>query len=130
MSDSEDFVIYKPAAWPKSMNLHKAGTKMMPYEFIFDNNVYWYPGGEDFLKEQKAQGIEEKTVFADPLFVDAKNGDFRLKKKSPALKLGFIPFDVSPESFGITNSYPEKYKKIDEKTLIEYEQIHKDRTGH
>ena len=29
------------------------------------------------------------------MFVDPENGDFRLKSNSPALKLGFVPFDMS-----------------------------------
>lgn len=33
-------------------------------------------------------------VVADPLFTDAENLDFRLQPESPALKLGFIPFEV------------------------------------
>ena len=31
----------------------------------------------------------------DPMFVDPGNGDFRLKPNSPALKLSFLPFDMS-----------------------------------
>jgi hypothetical protein len=32
-------------------------------------------------------------VIADPLFVAPENHDYRLKPESPALKLGFKPFD-------------------------------------
>ena len=42
-----------------------------------------------------ASGKETGGVFADPLFADAKNRDFTLKPDSPALKLGFKPFDTS-----------------------------------
>ncbi len=43
----------------------------------------------------QTDGADRHSVVADPMFLDPKNGDFRLKQESPAFKLGFqkIPFD-------------------------------------
>jgi hypothetical protein len=34
------------------------------------------------------------SVFADPPFIDPANHDVRLRPKSPALKLGFVNFEI------------------------------------
>lgn len=47
------------------------------------------------LKNQQSDGVDANSLAVDPLFVDPSNGDFRLKPDSPALKLGFVPFDMS-----------------------------------
>ena len=39
-------------------------------------------------------GLDRSSVVADPLFVDAARGDYRLQPESPALKLGFEPIPV------------------------------------
>ena len=43
----------------------------------------------------QAEGWDKNSLIADPMFVDWKNDDFRLKPESPAFKLGFeaIPVD-------------------------------------
>ena len=46
-------------------------------------------------KEWQALGFEKGGVFADPQFEAAADFDFRLKKSSPALGLGFKPWDFS-----------------------------------
>lgn len=47
------------------------------------------------LSKQQQDGVDKHSVAADPLFVEPENGDFRLKPDSPALKMGFIPFEMS-----------------------------------
>ena len=62
-------------------------------------NTYWKPGGEiaEFAGKTWADwqflGRDNTSVVADPLFVDAAKGDWTLRPESPALKLGFVPFD-------------------------------------
>jgi hypothetical protein len=47
----------------------------------------------DFASWQ-AQGHDPGGVEADPCFADAAKGDFTLSDESPALALGFVPFDL------------------------------------
>ncbi|TDU70840.1 parallel beta helix pectate lyase-like protein [Prosthecobacter fusiformis] len=47
----------------------------------------------------QAAGWDKNSLIADPLFVDWKNDDWRLKPESPAFKLGFKPIPM--EKIGI-----------------------------
>ncbi len=69
-------------------------------KFAFDRNIYWREGGGEIqfggmtLDEWREKGMDKNSIIADPLFVDPENDDFRLKPDSPAIKLGFIPFEL------------------------------------
>ena len=64
------------------------------------NNLYFAPKRYPIqfwgrtLMERQAMGEDMGSVIANPMFVDPSKGDFRLKKDSPALKLGFHPIPV------------------------------------
>ncbi|MDX1932924.1 MAG: right-handed parallel beta-helix repeat-containing protein [Capsulimonadales bacterium] len=69
--------------------------------FILRDNLYWRFGqpvtfaeGMD-LATWQARGFDAGSRIADPLFVAPEKGDFSLKPDSPALKMGFVPFDLS-----------------------------------
>lgn len=63
------------------------------------DNVYWKPDGAalEFAGKTWAQwqamGNDVRSVIADPKFVDPAGGDWSLSPDSPAIKLGFQPFD-------------------------------------
>jgi len=51
--------------------------------------------GQKTMKKLQSDGVDAHSLAADPMFVDPEKGDFRLKPDSPALKMGFVPFDMS-----------------------------------
>lgn len=67
-----------------------------------DWNVYFNPNvpveKEDFngrsFEQWQKDGRDQHSIYADPMFENAQQFDFRLKADSPALKLGFIPIDI------------------------------------
>jgi hypothetical protein len=69
--------------------------------FVARNNCWWNAAGAAVsfvgkpLDAWQQLGHEEGSRVADPLFVDPAKGDFRLQPGSPALELGFKPFDLS-----------------------------------
>jgi hypothetical protein len=59
----------------------------MPLEKVSFNGKTW--------GEWHSMGKDRHSLYADPLFVDPENHDFRLRAESPAFKLGFKPIDMS-----------------------------------
>jgi hypothetical protein len=67
----------------------------------FDHNLYWNAAGRPALfgkrnlSQWQALGQDKHSLIADPLFMDAKKGDFRLRTRSQAAQIGFEPWDFS-----------------------------------
>lgn len=80
------------------------GSSWKNHRFVLDRNVYFDtrlaadPTAMKFagqtLTQWRAAGHDLDSVLADPLFVAPEKYDFRLRRDSPALKLGFHPPDV------------------------------------
>ena len=88
-----------------------------------DHNVFWdtTTNDPDFhdldFEDWQALGRDKHSIIADPLFVDAAALDFRLKPDSPALKVGFKPFDISDVGLYGEPEWTELPKKIVRKPL-------------
>ncbi|MEO5892918.1 MAG: PDZ domain-containing protein [Ferruginibacter sp.] len=74
-----------------------------------DSNFFLF---EDGLEKSKALGLDENSRWGDPLFINAKQNNYRLKAGSPALKVGFENFNGN---FGVTSI---NLKKIAEKPSL------------
>lgn len=57
-----------------------------------------FPDKESLENAQK-NGVDENSVFGDPLFIDAGEGNYQIKEGSPAYKIGFNPFET--DDFGV-----------------------------
>jgi len=97
----ENNIIYWNQGKVLASNWHKAKIEDR-------RNVYWNASGEpptfagkNFEDWQK-QGRDAESVVADPLFVDPEHYNFHLRRGSPALALGFKPFDYT--TAGVTGS--------------------------
>jgi len=68
-------------------------------------------GGEKAytLDDWKKTGNDVNSLLADPQFVDAARGDYRVKDSSPALKLGFRNFAM--DQFGLTEEFPKRWRE-------------------
>jgi len=79
------------------------GSNWNDNNFKLDYNDYWnaagqpvtFFGGLDLNSWREKRHQDEHSIIADPRFVDAEKGDFHLKPDSPALRLGFKPFDYT-----------------------------------
>ena len=79
------------------------GSNWNDNHFKMDKNDYWNAAGKPVLffggltleQWRQKRGQDEHSIVADPGFVDPKNADFRLKEGSPALTVGFKPFDYT-----------------------------------
>ena len=73
-----------------------------PGEFLrFERNLYFDPAGGEIqihgktFAEWQAAGYDAGSIIADPKFHSPERHDYRLTDDSPALGLGFEPFDTS-----------------------------------
>ncbi|MHC4758474.1 MAG: right-handed parallel beta-helix repeat-containing protein [Planctomycetota bacterium] len=87
------------------------GTRRDVQPYPGDYNLYYSKAdpdvGREFLEKLQEKGSDKHSICADPMFVDIENNDFRLKKDSPMLKLGFKQIDT--RKIGLTEDFPEKW---------------------
>jgi hypothetical protein len=79
------------------------GSNWSDDNFRMDHNLYFraggkpvtFPAGLTLEQWQQQRHQDQHSIVADPGFVDPQKDDFRLKPNSPALQIGFQPFDLS-----------------------------------
>jgi len=68
---------------------------------IMDKNCYWNTAGQEIepvglsFEQWQELGRDKNSIIDDPLFADPERYDFHLDPNSPAIKLGFKPFDYT-----------------------------------
>lgn len=104
---------------PHSFYFHpknSSGIREVEATFDMDYNLYFNPekqlseiafGRGKSWEEWQEMGKDNHSVYADPMFHDAENFDFRLKNESPAIKLGFKPIDLAKTGLGNVKVGPQ-----------------------
>ena len=106
----------RPSAFRRNITYLTQGALLIPYgegslnqrlaakesPGDWDDNIYWHTVGPDALRfyrrtfaDWQAIGLDRHSRIADPQFVNPAAHDFALKPTSPAIELGFQPFDIS-----------------------------------
>lgn len=71
--------------------------------YTLDHNLYWNGGQPPLLfgkrdwDKWRRDGQDRHSLIADPLFVDPVRGDFRLRRGSPAFRIGFRALKRTPD---------------------------------
>jgi len=87
------------------------------------NNLYWRSEGKRFdfsgknFSQWQSEGNDVGSKIADPLFRDPASDDYRLNADSPALAMGFQPFEISKagvrgddwRAIAKSTNFPEPY---------------------
>jgi hypothetical protein len=85
---------------------------------VMKDNCYWNAADDEVtfvsmdLKTWRDRGQDKNSIIADPLFVDPDNFNFQLKENSPALKVGFKPFDYSKAGVYGKSEWIQKAKDL------------------
>lgn len=99
MSDTSKFVDELPPGKEGSSEDRRGRALARMQDTEADYNIYYSAynpeEGKDLLERNQAHGVDMNSRVVDPMFMDPENGDFRFKPGSPALEMGFIPFDVT-----------------------------------
>jgi hypothetical protein len=122
---TRNIVVISPKTANKSRDCYNVGSPPLHGRFVeeMDYNVFFTDAGQFFaaytptkgrtirytLEEWQALGYDKHSLCADPLFVDADNGDYRVRPESPAVKLGFKNFDL--REVGLLPDFPKNYGK-------------------
>jgi hypothetical protein len=73
---------------------------------FIDSNLFWNNGGGGVdYTPTKNQGMDQHSIEADPKFINATAGDYRVAAGSPALQIGFVNFPM--DSFGRVEVTPD-----------------------
>jgi len=90
----ENNIVY----WDKGPLLSGRWTEV---NIVMDKNCYWNTSGEPIkpagltFEQWQQKGHDQNSIIADPLFANPQEYDFRISRESPALNIGFKPFDYT-----------------------------------
>jgi len=90
----ENNIVY----WDKGSLLSGRWTEV---NIVMDRNCYWNTSGEPIkpagltFEQWQQKGYDQNSIIADPLFANPQEYDFRISRESPALNIGFKPFDYT-----------------------------------
>jgi len=71
------------------------------HTFAYERNLYWNASGAPLAfygksyADWQSAGQDKDSLIADPLFTDPEHGNFTLRLNSPAVRIGFKPWDMS-----------------------------------